>query len=190
MFSWETDTYKDDGKLLLLYRHERIIDNNLIKQGDRILDVGGWGKLSKRLQQEGCDVTLLNADPEECNRIIKRYGASFKVMNADIRSSGLEYNQYDVITCFETLEHILEDRSKAIEEIFKLLKVGGIFVGTIPIPGRCHPYDDLTVLFITPNDLYLELKKYSDNYKIEETGSVRKDDTPSSWFFYSFKRQF
>ena len=114
--------------------------------------------------------------------------------NDEIRAIQLSHNsitgkKYDVVCCFETLEHILEDRSAAIFEMFRILKPGGVFVGTIPIPGRCHPKDDPTVLFISPDELTTELKKYSDNFKIEETGSIKKNEVPTSWFFCAYKRK-
>jgi SAM-dependent methyltransferase len=186
---WDVDEYDDNGKLVVLYRFIRPFSEGVIKSGDYVLDVGGWGKLEHRLSQEGCKVDMVNIDQEECNRAAKRYGGSFTIRCTDIRNDSGLSNIYDVVTCFETLEHITEHREEAINVMMGLLKDGGKFVGTIPIPGRCHPVGDPTVVFITPEELREILSKYSDDIFIEPTGSISKDETPCSWYFVATKRK-
>jgi len=189
IMQWGQQDYEPDGKLVVLYRFKRILDEGVVIPGDRVLDVGGWGKLEYRLTQEGCFVDLINIDPDECRRVKDLYGTSFIVMNEDIRTYGLPEDKYDVVTCFETLEHICEGRDVAIEKIFKTLRPGGRFVGTIPIPGRCHPVGDPTVVFILPDELKDILSKYATDIKIEPTGSISPDELPCSWYFVATKRK-
>ena len=186
---WDVDEYGPDGKLIVLYRYKRIIDEGIVKEHDRVLDVGGWGKLEKRLTQEGCYVNTINIDKEECKKIEAKYGSSFTVINDDIRTADLDNDWYNVVCCFETLEHILEERDMAIAQIFRVLMPGGMFVGTIPIPGMCHPINDNTVSFIDPDELRKILEEYATDIKIEPTGSIKSTDTPGSWFFVCKKKE-
>ena len=188
VMQWGVDEYEPNDKLIILYRFKRIIDEGIVKPLDRVLDVGGWGKLEKRLTQEGCLVDVINIDREECDRIRSRYGSSFIIINDDIRTAGIVDDKYDVICCFETLEHILEDRKLAIKQMFRVLVPGGKFVGTIPIPGRVHPVDDPTVDFISPEELRSILEEYAVDIRIEPTGSIKPQDTPGSWFFVATKK--
>ena len=112
---WDIDEFDGNGKLIILYRFRRIIEEGIVKSGDRVLDVGGWGKLEYRLTQEGCKVDMLNIDKAECDRVAAKYGTAFNIINADIRHANIESETYDVVTCFETLEHIMEDRERAGE---------------------------------------------------------------------------
>jgi SAM-dependent methyltransferase len=57
------------------------------------------------------------------------------VMTADARSLPLEDGAYDVVVSFETL-HLLAgwgDRERAIREIYRVLRPGGLFVFSVPI---------------------------------------------------------
>jgi 2-polyprenyl-3-methyl-5-hydroxy-6-metoxy-1,4-benzoquinol methylase len=186
---WSVDEYDENGKLIILYRFQRVLDHSIIKGGDLVLDVGGWGKLEKRLSQEDCIVDMINIDNEECDRVRSWYGDSFNIINGDIRNSNLGSNKYDVVACFETLEHIRERRTLAISEMFRVLKPGGKFVGTIPIPGRCHPVDDPTVTFITPDELRNILDLFATDIRIDPIGSITPDENPPSWFFVSTKKE-
>ncbi|WP_116368279.1 class I SAM-dependent methyltransferase [Parahaliea mediterranea] len=48
----------------------------------------------------------------------------------------------DVVLCNEALEHVLDDR-QTVEEIYRVLKPGGMFVGSVPhiSPIHLEPYD-------------------------------------------------
>jgi 2-polyprenyl-3-methyl-5-hydroxy-6-metoxy-1,4-benzoquinol methylase len=148
----------------------------------KVLDVGGWGKLSYRLVQEGCDVTILNIDKPLCDTLPSKY-PGVKIVCADIRESGLADNTFDAVHCSETLEHIIENRDVAIREIFRVIKPGGVFVGTIPIPGVCHGSWDKTISMMTPDEFKLAVSEYCSSVSIEPTGSIFKTNQPGSWYF-------
>ena len=189
-FEWARDEFDENGKLVLLYRQQRIIDERIINPGMRVIDVGGWGKIAHRLAQEGCDVVLINPD--------KDFGADKKqplphknlsIVIGDIRSSGFPDESFDAAHCSETLEHITDGRDVAIREIFRLLKPGGVFVGTIPMPGICHPADEPDIHFLKPDSLKELVKDYCDSVSVEPTGSIFKTDSHVSWFFVCYKRK-
>lgn len=52
-FSWDTIRRDNAGKIILLYRHERIFSKPFIANARDVLDVGGWGILAQRFIEEG-----------------------------------------------------------------------------------------------------------------------------------------
>lgn len=184
MFSWEINDFDEKGKLILLYRHQRIIDENIVKKGDRVLDIGGWGKLEYRLYQEGCETCSINIDNNMCKSLRIKYGTYFNIIRGDTISLPFKDKSFDTITCFEVFEHLKPcKRSEIVKEISRVLRHRGNFVGTIPIPGCCHPIDDSTVDFMTPEEFAISISEYFDNINIEPTGSAKKEDGASSWYF-------
>ena len=190
MFSWTIDDFDDNGKLVLLYRHQRIIDENIVKKGDRVLDIGGWGKLEYRLYQEECNVCSIDIDKQQCSSLRIKYGISFSIINGNACALPFKDESFDTVACFEVFEHLIpERRPQIIKEISRVLKNRNqeSFVGTIPIPGRCHPKDDPTVSFLTPEEFNMLISDHFNNIIIEPTGSITKGDTPVSWYFKAAK---
>lgn len=184
MFSWERDDFDENGKLIVLYRYQRIIDEDVIKKGKRVLDIGGWGKLEYRLCQEECNVCTFDIDINLCKSVKKRYGTSFDIVNGDAYRLPFKERSFDIITCFEVFEHLkLDSRPQIIKEISRTLKNHGYFIGTIPIPGYCHAKDDPTVNFLTSEEFIILISSHFTNITIEKTGSISKNDIPSSWYF-------
>jgi SAM-dependent methyltransferase len=135
-------------------------------------------------------VVLLNPD--------KDFGADKKqplphpklhIFIGEVQTTGFPDQSFDAVHCSETLEHIEERRELAISEIFRMLKPGGVFVGTIPIPGICHPKDEPDIYFLNPDSFKELVKDYCDTVSVEPTGSIFKTDNPVSWFFVCYKRK-
>jgi SAM-dependent methyltransferase len=63
------------------------------------------------------------------------------------------------VLCIETFEHVFEVR-KAFDEVFRLLKPGGIFVITSPLNFRIHAYPD-DYWRMTPSCLRRQLAPYA-----------------------------
>jgi ubiquinone/menaquinone biosynthesis C-methylase UbiE len=188
MFTWEIDDFDENGKLVILYRHQRIIDEGIVKKGDRLLDVGGWGKLEYRLSQEGCRVCSMDIDRSMCKGLRKKYGLAFDIVNGDAISLPFKNGVFNTVTCFEVIEHLKPwKRPKIMKEISRVLIQRGNFAGTIPIPGCCHAKDDLTVDFITPDELIILMSEHFSDISVEPTGSIKKENGASSWYFRSNK---
>ncbi|MFC1969085.1 methyltransferase domain-containing protein, partial [Chloroflexota bacterium] len=65
------------------------------------------------------------------------------VLRLDLESPlKLESNLYDFILCFNTLEHIY-NYGNVVSESYRILKPGGLFIGSTPFAYRYHadPYD-------------------------------------------------
>src|SRR5689334_1404045 len=89
----------------------------------KILDVGcGEGVLVEDLRAQGFDITGLDLN----------YRSNY-VQQGDILACQLPSNTFDVLLCLDMLEHLsFCDQEKAILEMHRLLKSGGILYATIP----------------------------------------------------------
>lgn len=172
-WSWERDDFDNQGKLILLYRHQRFIDEGWI--GKRVLDIGGWGKMSFRLGQEGREVIILNnwkPDLEEAKSMKKEHKFNgFELICADAHSLPFKNSVFNTVHSSETLEHV-KSAERVSDEVFRVLEKEGIFCGTVPIPGVCHHKDEQGVRFFTETELRELLLKYLV-LKLEETPSIK-----------------
>ncbi len=187
MFNWAEIQRRADGKILLLYRHERIFNEGLVRPGMRVLDVGGWGVLARALLEEGAICTILDTFSED-QYYSERVKALPHIVGDILQADQLwGQEQFDVITCFEMLEHCT-DQSRGVENMYVLLKPGGVLVGTFPIPGTTHQVDDPSVTFLNREELRDLLTAVGFTVlMIEETGSMTKEAEPSSLYFKARK---
>lgn len=60
----------------------------------------------------------------------------------DVKNLSFGANNFDTVFCFQVLEHV-DDAEKAVSEINRVLKTGGVLIATAPflIPGHCDPGD-------------------------------------------------
>ena len=101
------------------------------KQGGKILDIGcAYGFLLKFLpnsfEKYGVDRSKIAV-----NRA-KRENPQAKIYLGDFTKTKFEENSFDVITVFETLEHVVE-LGKTIEKAHSLLKEDGYLIASFPI---------------------------------------------------------
>ena len=97
-----------------------------------IVDCGcGPGKGSKLLQDKGFNVIAIDID-----KYVLRTAIENKVSNVqfgDLTSLSLLNEYVSVFFCSETLEHLtIKEYKKACEEIFRVVKKGGIICITVP----------------------------------------------------------
>jgi SAM-dependent methyltransferase len=76
----------------------------------------------------------------------------------DVTAIGLPDGSAGTVLCIETFEHVFEVR-RAFDEVFRILKPGGIFVITSPLNFRIHGYPD-DYWRMTPNCLRRMLQPY------------------------------
>ena len=186
-FRWDQIQYRDDGKILLLYRHERLFSEGIIKPGLKVLDVGGWGVLSQRIEQEGSECLILDLFTDDqyfSERVRSQRFVQGNVLDTSLVGS---LGEFDVVTCFEMLEHC-NDQSLAVKNINSVLKAGGIFAGTVPLPGKCHHEGEEGINFLSSAQLKsLLLGAGFSVDMVEETASVNIDDEPCSLYFVGRK---
>lgn len=110
-----------------------------------VLDVAsGTGYGADILYREG-EVKLVYGvefDPGAVRYSTNRYGSGkVRFLNGDIMNLPFREGMFDVVTSFETLEHI-EDDLRALSELHRVLRVGGICIVSTPNNWGCedHPY--------------------------------------------------
>jgi len=105
----------------------------LLAGGRRVLDVGsGEGYGAALLAQSGASVTGLDVDAEAVAHARATYGGEgldFVVGSAE--DPPLETGSFDLITCFETIEHV-SSPLRLIEAIEALLAPDGLLVASTP----------------------------------------------------------
>lgn len=77
----------------------------------------------------------------------------------DVTAISLPDGSAGTVLCIETFEHVFAV-NKAFDEVFRLLKPGGIFVITSPLNFRIHGYPD-DYWRMTPNCLRRQLAPYA-----------------------------
>ncbi len=76
----------------------------------------------------------------------------------DVTAIRLPDGSAGTVLCIETFEHVFEVR-RAFDEVFRVLKPGGVFVITSPLNFRIHGYPD-DYWRMTPNCLRRMLQPY------------------------------
>lgn len=117
-----------------------------IKDEDFILDMGcGEGFYDMIFEKiYNCKVTAVDFDPEIMNMAKKwlKDSNNIKFEIGDICNLRFKKNTFDKIICTEVIEHI-EDDKKAVSELFRVLKPGGILAATVPNSNYPFMWDPL-----------------------------------------------
>lgn len=139
--------------------------------GKRLLDVGcGEGYGSALLARQAREVVGVDYSPAAVMHARKAYldeGAGnlrFEIADASALDSAL--GRFDVITCFEVIEHI-ENQNDVLSGLASALRPGGVLILSTPnsiveqlferITDFKHPYH---VGLLTPSDLRRSLRKH------------------------------
>jgi 2-polyprenyl-3-methyl-5-hydroxy-6-metoxy-1,4-benzoquinol methylase len=116
------------------FEGRRAIVSSLIRKipkatGRHILDVGsGAGGMISTIQELG-KVTALESDPKMFEYLQNRFGEDIAVIK-NTWGDG-DFGKYDIITMFDVLEHIDDERA-ALQRILTSLGSHGFFVCTVP----------------------------------------------------------
>jgi ubiquinone/menaquinone biosynthesis C-methylase UbiE len=105
-------------------------------KGRRILDIGGGtGRTGNALLQSGYEVTVLDR-----NESIMRFGQqsypSLTFIRGDAYSLPFKNDSFDEVILEEIIEHF-EDQRRVIEEILRVLRLGGRVILSTP---NKHPF--------------------------------------------------
>ncbi len=140
----DVDAYIEDRRMEL---RREIINGALQKHlppGSRLLDVGcGLGDVmsgipdSLGLKMFGFDFAASNVKVAS-----KRLAGRAEIKQGSIYEIPFESGSMDGAMCLEVLEHIQDD-NKAIHEIARVLKPGGIFIGAVPYAYYWPDYERL-----------------------------------------------
>jgi len=111
------DSFEKD-KVLLLF-------GNLM--GKKILDVGaGTGRLSSKLAEQGAEVTALDVSEEMLNKIKNK---KVKKVIGDAEDLPFDEGIFDIVITTFLIVH-LRDLKRFFDEVYRVLKPGGLFLLT------------------------------------------------------------
>lgn len=91
-----------------------------INRGVRVLDIGCGDGMVKRLLPN-CQVIGIDVEP-----------AYTGALRGSAENLPFRENRFDIVTCFDVIEHV-PDQEKAIQEIKRVLKPGGLACLTVPL---------------------------------------------------------
>jgi ubiquinone/menaquinone biosynthesis C-methylase UbiE len=123
-----------EGGARIAYEHyHRYFFAQSLARGKVVLDLGcGEGYGSNLLAEVAERVTGIDLSAESIEHARGRYTrANLNFMAADCRKTGLPGEPFDLIVCFEMIEHIAE-HEELLREVQRLLQPGGVFVASSP----------------------------------------------------------
>lgn len=105
-----------------------------LERGMRVLDVGaGFGvQLDYYIRKRGIVATSLDFDAATCEASIVRDRAVIRT--GDLLDAGFEAESFDVVTFYESLEHVYHPKA-VLEEAFRILRPGGRLALDVPDYG-------------------------------------------------------
>ena len=108
-----------------------------LKRGLTACDIGiGDGYLLTRLNGAGLKVTGIDISGYSIGYLrddFRNKGLDIGLIEGDISNVRLQENQFDIVTCFDVLEHIPgENLSRVLEQLKKSMVPGGLLIGTLP----------------------------------------------------------
>lgn len=126
-----------EGGARIAYEHyHRYFFAQRLARGKVVLDLGcGEGYGSSLLAEVAERVTGIDLSAEAVEHARTRYPrTNLKFQVGDCRKTGLPDHQFDLVVCFEMIEHIAE-HEELLSEVGRLLKPGGMFVVSSPEKG-------------------------------------------------------
>lgn len=143
-----------------------------IKPGIKVLEVGcGYGRFSKKLLENGADLTAIDIDDYCIEKLSKEHGEVFQ--KGDIASLEFGDESFDRVVMFDVLHHV-KGSDKAIKEAYRILKPSGyviIWEGSEPFiedffPPRLNSF--LVKIFDGDGVHDPEIHKHAKEYNLEE----------------------
>lgn len=109
-----------------------------VELGDKTLEIGpGYGAFLRVLIDKTPDLSAVEIDASMAQRLQSLYGDRARIINGDGTDTGLPANEFSSVLSFTMLHHVptaeLQDRLFA--EAFRVLRPGGIFVGSDSVPS-------------------------------------------------------
>lgn len=137
--AWEENWQPHEvERLLEIFDYPRVkkqmaLYQKYLPKGEKILEGGcGLGPYLIRFHQLGYDMVGVDYNKEPLKKI-KRYNSSLDVSVMDVRDLLFKDRTFGGYLSLGVIEHFAEGPQKAIEEAYRVLKRGGVFIVQVPI---------------------------------------------------------
>ncbi len=107
-----------------------------IPKGGKVLEIGcGGGAMTRGIKFYRPDLEVYGLDfSENSLKYARKNPGGVNFIQGDIFNMPFKSNSFDAVVCFDVLEH-LENLPKALGEVRRILKPGGIFHAAFPYEG-------------------------------------------------------
>jgi SAM-dependent methyltransferase len=153
--------------------------------GKRTLDAGcGWAYGTAMFADAGASAAVgLDLAPTVIEVAQKEIGDRVELHVGDVVSMPFEDASFDVVVCFEVIEH-LEDRAAAVRELARVLRPDGLLVISSPNRDTSVPGNPYHVHEYTPDELRNELAAVFGSVRLHRqhdwvVSAVMDDETAS-----------
>ncbi len=111
-----------------------------LHRGGLVLEIGSGVSVMATTEE---NVVFSDISSEAMEYLIKR-GVAKKAVSMSITEIALRDGCVSTVVCSEVLEHIKDD-TRALEELSRVLKPGGVLILTVPVHPRYFAFDDFFV---------------------------------------------
>ena len=104
-----------------------------VELGDNVLEIGpGFGKTTRLLVDRVPRLTVLELEPQYCERLRRDLGDRVDVVQGDATALPFPDGAFSGVVCFTMLHHIPDARlqDQVFSEVARVLRPGGTFAGT------------------------------------------------------------
>jgi 2-polyprenyl-3-methyl-5-hydroxy-6-metoxy-1,4-benzoquinol methylase len=142
------------GRLMEAEHRARYWWAGQIAAGRDVLDAAcGTGYGMELLAAAGArSVTGVDLDPDAVAASTRIAGGELEVHEADVRDLPFEADSFDLVVCWETIEHVAEGE-RVIEEFRRVLRPDGIILVSSPNPAVYPPGNEHHVHEYPPEEL-------------------------------------
>jgi len=150
---WLGETVEEHAKLSRYHTIVPFFQRYLPREG-RILEAGcGLGRIIIYLSKGGYNIEGIELN-EDAVRKVKDFDKNLKIIVGDILKMSYEDNSFDAVISLGVIEHFEEGPQKALKEMHRILKPGGIFFVTVPYINLIRRF-----LYIPYNSLVVKMRR-------------------------------
>ena len=161
------DPERDPGSLVEAEHRARYWCAAQWAAGRRVLDAGcgtGYG-LAMLLAAGAESATGVDIADEAVAEAARRLGGEAEVVRGDVRDLPFDDDAFDVVACFEVIEHVERGRD-ALDELKRVLRPDGVLLVSSPNRDVYPPGNPHHVHEYRPEELQAELEERFENVRL------------------------
>jgi SAM-dependent methyltransferase len=157
------DPHGQDGTLIDTEHRGRYWWAARAVEGREVLDAGcGTGYGMEILAAGGASVTGVDVDRDAVVAAGRRVGDPDAVVEGDVRELPFDDDAFDVVVCWEVIEHV-EGAARALGEFRRVLRPGGLLLVSSPNPRVYPPGNEHHVHEYPPEELAAAVGEHFPN---------------------------